>query len=164
MWTLLYDAINGSNAVIANIDNASGTDADKVRIKGQALATRGYMYMMLASHYSFSIEKEPNAVCAPIWLEPSNSITALQGVPASSVSEVYARALQDLKDALEYIPENFSHGTVSTDQYKIDYLTLLGLLARTSLYAAQWEDAYNYAEAALKINPYIMGSTGFSVN
>lgn len=161
MWTLLYDAINGSNAVIANIDNASGTDADKARIKGQALATRGYMYMMLASHYSFSIEKEPNAVCAPIWLEPSNSITALQGVPASSVSEVYARALQDLKDALEYIPENFSHGTVSTDQYKIDYLTLLGLLARTSLYAAQWEDAYNYAEAALKINPYIMNETEY---
>lgn len=156
MWDLMYTAINNCNAVIANIDQVDGEDSEKARIKGQALATRGYMYMMLASHYSFSIEKDPNAVCVPIWLEPSVYDSALHGIPASSVSEVYDRALQDLKDALDYIPEDYSHGAVATDQYKIDHLTTLGLLARTSLYAAKWQDAYDYASDALAINDYVM--------
>lgn len=156
MWDLMYTAINNCNAIITNIDQVDGDADEKTRIKGQALATRGYMYMMLASHYSFSIEKDPNAVCVPIWLEPSVYDSALHGIPASSVSEVYDRALQDLKDALDYIPEDYSHGTVATDQYKIDHLTTLGLLARTSLYAAKWQDAYDYADDALAVNDYVM--------
>lgn len=156
MWDLMYTAINNCNAVIVNIDNVEGEAVDKNRIKGQALATRGYMYMMLASHYAFSIEKDPDGVCVPIWLEPSEYDSALHGIPASSVSEVYAQALSDLEDALDYIPETYSHGNVATDQYKIDHLVTLGLLARTSLYAARWQDAYDYANQALAINSYIM--------
>lgn len=162
MWDIMYTAINNSNAVIANIDNVEGDASEKNRIKGQALATRGYAYMMLASHYSFSIEKDPDGVCAPIWLEPSEYDSALHGIPASSVSEVYAQALSDLEDALDYIPETYSHGSVATDQYKIDHLTTLGLLARTSLYAARWQDAYDYANKALAINSYIMTEDEFN--
>ena len=156
LWDLMYTAINNCNAVIANIDNVEGEQSEKNRIKGQALAPRGYMYMMLASHYSFSIEKDPDAVCVPIWLEPSDYDSALHGIPASSVSEVYDRALTDLSDALDYIPEDYSHGKVAIDQYKIDHLTTLGLLARTSLYAARWQDAYDYADRVLAVNNYIM--------
>ena len=162
MWDIMYTAINNCNAVIANIDHVEGDGSEKNRIKGQALATRGYAYMMLASHYSFSIEKDPDAVCVPIWLEPSDYDSALHGIPASSVSEVYAQALSDLKDALDYIPETYSHGNTSTDQYKIDHLVTLGLLARTSLYAARWQDAYDYADAALAINSYIMTEDEFN--
>lgn len=162
MWDLMYTAINNCNNVIAHIDGIEGDASEKSLIKGQALATRGYMYMMLASHYSFSIEKDPDAVCVPIWLEPSTYDSALKGIPASSVSEVYDRALTDLKDALDLIPENYSHGSVATDQYKIDHLTTLGLLARTSLYAARWQDAYDYASKALAINDYIMTEDEFN--
>jgi starch-binding outer membrane protein, SusD/RagB family len=60
LWDICYDAINNCNNIIANIDKASGSDTDKSRIKGQAYATRGYMYMMLASHFAFSVEKDPH--------------------------------------------------------------------------------------------------------
>lgn len=155
-WTMCYDAINNSNNIIAYVDNASGTQSDKNRIKGQAYATRGFMYMMLASHYSFAIDKDPNAVCVPIYTEPTTLGTALSGNPASSVSEVYAQALSDLKKAVELIPSSYAHGSAQTNQYKIDYTVALGLLARTSLYARQWEDAYNYASQVLERNDYLM--------
>lgn len=156
MWTIMYTAINNCNSILKHIDEVTGDATEKARIKGQAYATRGYMYMMLASHYSFAIDKDPNAVCVPIYLEPTDYDAAVAGQPASSVSEVYAQALSDLGNALTYIPENYSHGSVSTDQYKIDHLVTLGLLARTNLYARNWQDAYDYADKALAINSYLM--------
>ena len=155
-WEMCYDAINNSNNVIAYVDKASGTQSDKNRIKGQAYATRGFMYMMLASHYSFAIDKDPNAVWVPIYTEPTTLGTALSGNPASSVSEVYAQAISDLKKAVELIPSSYSHGSAQANQYKIDYTAALGLLARTCLYARQWEDAYNYASQVLERNNYLM--------
>lgn len=161
LWDFAYDAINNSNSVIAYVDNASGTEADKNRIKGQAYATRGFMYMMLASHFSFAIDKDPNAVCVPIYTEPTTMSVALTGNPASSVTEVYDQAFADLKQAVELIPSSYTHGTTASDQYKIDYTVALGLLARTSLYARKWQDAYDYATRVLERNNYLMSEAEF---
>lgn len=159
LWDLIYPAINGCNGIIKNIDKVEGASEDKARIKAQALATRGFMYMMLASNYSFAIDKDPDAVCAPIYTEPTTGAdldVALNGVAASSVTEVYQQALTDLVDALDVMPEGYSHGSNAVDQYKIDYQVILGLLARTNLYARNWEQAYNYASEVLKLNNYLM--------
>lgn len=156
LWDLMYDPINNCNGILKYIDDVAGTKEDKARIKGQALATRGYAYMILATHYSFAIDKDPNAVCVPIYTEPTDDKVALTGKPASSVSEVFGQALQDLEDALTFIPENYSHGSDAKAQYQIDHLVTLGLLARTHLYARNWQEAYNYATAALAINSYLM--------
>lgn len=156
LWDLMYDPINNCNAILKNVDDVEGSQEDKNRLKGQALATRGYAYMVLATHYSFAIDKDPNAVCVPIYTEPTTDKTALTGKPASSVSEVFAQALNDLNEALDLIPESYSHGDVKEDQYMIDHLVTLGLLARTNLYARNWQEAYNYAVAALAVNPYLM--------
>ena len=156
LWTLIYDPINNCNNIIKNIDGVAGTTEDKERIKGQALATRGYLYMYLASHYSFAIDKDPNAICVPIYTEPTDINMALTGNAASSVSEVYQQALDDLEQALVLIPVSYSHGKVAADQYLPDHLVTLGLLARTNLYARHWQKAYEYAVDALSINSYLM--------
>ena len=41
VWQLLYAGVNNANNVIDNIDAATGSQADRNRIKGQALALRG---------------------------------------------------------------------------------------------------------------------------
>lgn len=156
LWDLMYDPINNCNGIIKYIDDAAGTIADKNLIKGKAYATRGFLYMYLASHYSFAIDKDPNAVCVPIYTEPTDYTVATNGEPASSVSEVYQQALNDLEEALRLIPEGYSHGSVSTQQYVPDRLVTLGLLARTNLYARNWQKAYDNAVAALTINSYLM--------
>lgn len=156
LWDLLYNPINNCNAVLKGIDGISGDEKEKARIKGQAYATRGFLYMMLATHYSFAIDKDPNAVCAPIYTEPTDLNVALTGKPASSVSEVFAQALSDLENAKGLIPENYSHGNDAIAQYQIDYLVNLGLLARTNLYAREWQNAYDYATKVLAVNSYLM--------
>lgn len=156
LWKLMYDPINNCNSILKHIDEVSGSQEDKNRIKGQAYASRGFMYLVLASHYSFAIDKDPDAVCVPIYTEPTDYNQATGGQPAASVSEVYAQVLSDLENALELIPEDYSHGNDAKKQYQIDHLVTLGLLARANLYARHWEDAYKYATAALAVNPYLM--------
>ncbi|MCC8154154.1 MAG: hypothetical protein LIP01_08020 [Tannerellaceae bacterium] len=45
IWTLAYKTIDNMNNVIAYIDNASGDEAEKLRIKAQAYGLRGYIYI-----------------------------------------------------------------------------------------------------------------------
>lgn len=163
MWDLMYDGINNANRILKYIGTASGSDKDKQRIEGQAYAARGFFYLMLASHYSFAIDKDPNAVCVPIYTEPTESTQqALTGKPASSVTEVYNQALGDLKKGVELIPADYLHSaSVGADQYKIDHVVAMGLLARASLYARKWQDAYDYAGKVLEINDYLMTETEY---
>ncbi|MDR3118763.1 MAG: RagB/SusD family nutrient uptake outer membrane protein [Mediterranea sp.] len=150
-WTLSYAVINNMNGIIAYIDDAAGAQADRNRIKGQALALRGFIYLHLASYYSFAIDKDPDAVSVSIYTEPSDAAT--EGKPAASVSEVYAQSIADLEGALALIPENY----IRTAKWKIDTQVVLGLLSRATLYARQWEKAKNYSERLLTKNNYLMG-------
>jgi hypothetical protein len=150
-WTLSYAAINNMNGVIAYIDNAAGAQDDRNRIKGQALALRGFFYLHLASYYSFAVDKDPNAVCVPIYTEPSDAGT--EGQPAAGVSEVYAQAIADLEEALALIPENYAR----TAKWKIDTQVVLGLLSRATLYAREWGKARTYSDRLLAKNSYLMG-------
>lgn len=152
VWQLLYAGINNSNNVIDNIDDASGTETDRNRIKGQAYGLRGYMYLELASHFSFAIDKDPNAVCAPIYTKTTDLTTAENGVAASSVSEVYAQSISDLETALSLIPATYNRNA----KYQINRQVVLGLLARANLYARNWQKAADYSEQLLSENSYLM--------
>lgn len=152
IWQLLYAGINNANSVIDNIDFATGAQSERNRIKGQAYGLRGYMYLQLASHYSFAIDKDPNAVCAPIYTKTTDLKTASTGVAASSVSEVYAQAIADLEQALNLIPAGYTRPA----KYKINQQVVLGLLARANLYARHWDKAAEYSEQLLAQNSYLM--------
>ena len=156
-WLLCYRVINDCNGVLDNIDNAEGTQNDRDRIKGQALALRGFLYLHLASCYSFAIDKDPNAVCAPIYTKSTDEVSAAEGMPASSVSEVYAQSISDLEKALDLIPETY----IRNSKHKIDNQVVLGLLSRACLYARQWEKAKNYSDQLLAKNNYLMSESEY---
>lgn len=158
-WLLCYRVINDCNSVIDNVDATTGTQELKNRIKGQALALRGFLYLHLASFYSFAIDKDPDAVCAPIYVHTTDTDTAIGGNPASSVSEVYAQSISDLKDALDLIPTTYSRNS----KYKIDYQTVLGLLSRACLYAREWTDARTYSDQLLELNDYLMPESEYKM-
>lgn len=154
-WLLAYRIINNVNGVIKYIDDSYGDQQEKNRIKGQAYALRGFMYLHLASLYSFAIDKDPNAVCAPIYTEPSDSST--EGQPAASVSEVYAQSIKDLEEALKLIPENYNRPS----KYKINTQVVLGLLSRASLYSRDWEQAKTYSDRLLGMSDYLMNESEY---
>lgn len=151
-WELGYETIFNANSVIHRIDALGGSDTERNRLKGQAYALRGYMYLHFASHYAFAVDKDPNAVCVPIYTEEVDVQQAEEGKPAASVSEVYAQAISDLEEALRLIPANY----VRNAKYKIDRQVVLGLLSRASLYARQWDKAKQYSDELLQLNDYLM--------
>jgi len=142
-WLLAYRVINNCNNIIAKVDGTVGSDEDKARIKGQAYALRGYMYLNLATFYAAAIDVDPNAPCAPVYLEPT--LDSTEGKKRESLSTVYGQAISDFKEAEKLIPADYERGS---KKYKIDHQVLDGLLARAYLYTQKWEDAEKYAVKA----------------
>lgn len=154
-WNLSYKTINNMNNILAYIDNSKGDAGEKRRIKGQAYALRGFMYLHLASSYAFAIDKDPNALAVPIYLKPTTVDT--QPAKKSTVREVYNQALADLEEALVLIPE----GYVRKQKFQIDHSVVLGLLSRANLYARNWEKARDYSDRLLAKNDYLMTETEY---
>lgn len=143
-WNLMYEMVNNCNNVIAKVDASEGDASDKERIKGQAYALRGWMYLTLASLYSYSIDKDPNAPCVPIYTEPTEP--GAEGNKRETVSKVYEQAISDLSEAEKMIPDTYNRG--NSNKHKVNLQVVYGLLARANLYARHWSEAERYAALA----------------
>lgn len=154
-WNLSYKTINNMNNVLVHIDQAQGSDIEKARVKGQAFALRGYMYLHLASTYAFAIDKDPNALAVPIYVKPTTSSSEPNAL--STVAQVYAQAISDFKEALDLIPADYSRA----QKFQIDRSVVLGLLSRASLYSRNWEDAKKYSDDLLASNNYLMNEVEY---
>lgn len=141
VWTLAYKAIDNANHLITKIDNIPG-DADlKKRIKAQAYALRGYLYLNLVTYYTHAYNYDRQALSVPIYIEPTTVHT--EGNPKSTVEEVYKRAEEDLLDAYETIGDYKRNS-----KHKFDKNVIAGLLARLYLQKEDWGNAQKYAAEA----------------
>ncbi|MTG98058.1 MULTISPECIES: RagB/SusD family nutrient uptake outer membrane protein [Myroides] len=156
-WNLAYKTIDNANNVIAKVFESEGSVVDKQRVRGQALALRGFMYLHLASSYAYAIDLDPNAITAPIYLEPTSSATKPR--PAATVTEVYLQSIKDLEEALTLIPETYKRG--NTMKHKFDREVVLGLLSRAHLYARNWKEAKEYSDQLLALNSYLMNESEY---
>ncbi|HBG42451.1 MAG TPA: RagB/SusD family nutrient uptake outer membrane protein [Porphyromonadaceae bacterium] len=143
IWTLTYKVIDNANHVITKIDGVPGDDALKKRIKAQAYALRGYIYLNLGTFYAHAYAYDPQALCVPIYTEPTTNTT--KGQARRTVEEVYKQAEDDLLKAYNAL------GEYSRDaKHKIDKQVAAGILARLYLQKEQWADAQRYAQEAHK--------------
>lgn len=157
-WTILYKVIDNCNNVIAKVDNATGDEDKKQRLKGQAYALRANCYLTLASFYQFNRTGTEKAI--PIYTEPSGPTTV--GKPKSTIGEVYKLVIDDLQKALPLL-KNYQRS--GTQKWKIDLNVANGLLARAYLYNRQWTEAITSAVAARNGYPLMSGddyNKGFS--
>lgn len=143
IWTMAYKVIDNTNHLITKIDAVPGDNTLKTRIKAQAYALRGYIYLNLATFYADSYTYDPTELCVPIYLEPSTSSTV--GNAKSSVEAVYQRAEDDLIDAYNTIGDYTRDG-----KHKIDKNVIAGILSRLYLQKNDWQNAQKYAEEAHK--------------
>ena len=95
-FRMYYRCIGNSNALIDNIDNAVGVQADKNRLKAEALAMRAWSYFNLVQIYA----KRYDSTAIPnTQLGVSMPLKATdQKLPRSTVEEVYAQINKDLND------------------------------------------------------------------
>lgn len=97
-FRLYYRCIGNANALIENIDAATGTDADKKRLKAEAQTMRAWAYFNLVQIYA----KRYDATAVPNnQLGVSMPLSALDlKLPRSTVEEVYTQINKDLTDAI----------------------------------------------------------------
>ncbi|WP_295128591.1 RagB/SusD family nutrient uptake outer membrane protein [uncultured Chitinophaga sp.] len=153
-WTFQYKVIDNCNGIIENVDNATGTDADKRYLKGQALALRASVYLNLVRQYQFTYAKDKNAKSVPIYTEPTTPSTP--GKARATVQEVYDRVLEDLRTAGPLL-----EGFKRTVKNRPDLNVVNGLAARAFLTMENWDSAAARAKLARTSYP-IMEATEYS--
>jgi hypothetical protein len=139
-FDLFYPVISNANNVINNIDGAAGSQADRNRIKGEALGLRALSYFSLVQCYGerYDATKKPNN-------QPGVSMpleSGFEGLPRSTVEEVYAQINADLTEAASII------GTARLNKSHINLQVIKGLQARVALAQQDWTNAALHAQAA----------------
>ncbi|MFT3826788.1 MAG: RagB/SusD family nutrient uptake outer membrane protein [Chitinophagaceae bacterium] len=139
-YLFYYVLIGNANLIINNIDAASGPDADKKMIKGQALAYRGWCYFQMVQLYGKRFDKAGtnDGMGLSLVLSPKTTPS-----PRATVAEVYTQINKDLDDAIGllagYTRSNKSHINVSVAK---------GFKARVALAQQNWTSAAQLASEA----------------
>ena len=113
LYSSSYTIIGRVNLVLANLNKF--TDAkEKSRVEGEAAFIRGLLYFELARFFGKAYEagKTNSQPAVPLNLLPPDRKTKLK---RSTVGEVYARAISDLKKAYAQLPDE--NGGVFADKY-----------------------------------------------
>jgi starch-binding outer membrane protein, SusD/RagB family len=137
-WSYYYFLISAANNILANIDNATGPQADKDNIKGQALAVRANSYFFLVNFLQHTYKGNENKPGVPVYTTPTS-----EGKPRGTVQDVYTQMVSDLTAAETLLTgkprKHFSHINVNTVQ---------GIRARVALQMEDWATAAAYAHKA----------------
>ncbi|RPD42264.1 RagB/SusD family nutrient uptake outer membrane protein [Chitinophaga barathri] len=140
-WTFQYKVIDNANNIIANVDAAQGTDAEKRYLKGQALALRAWSYLNLVRQYQFTYAKDRNAKGVPLYTTPTDP--ASQPKPRATVAAIYDQVIADLREA-----DGLLQGFNRTVKNRPDQKVVRGLLARAFLTQENWDSAAVRAKQA----------------
>ncbi|MBQ9184772.1 MAG: RagB/SusD family nutrient uptake outer membrane protein [Bacteroidales bacterium] len=143
-WFYYYKLISNANQIIANIDNAEGTESDRNFLKAQALVYRAYSYLMVSQLYAprWAGSNGGNAEAIPLRLEPSTD-----PLPKSTLAEVYAQIYKDLDDAITLFG-NSDYVRPAADFYLPDVTVAHAVYARAAITREDWATAATHAAAA----------------
>ncbi|WP_028296264.1 RagB/SusD family nutrient uptake outer membrane protein [Olivibacter sitiensis] len=141
-----YMIISNANMIIANVDAATGPEADKRIIKGQALAYRAWSYFQMVQLFGKRYEAggDNSNLGVPLVLEPST-----EPHPRNTVAEVYSQINTDLDAAVAALD-----GYNRANKSHLDARIAKGIKARVALVQENWASAAQYAREA---------RTGFSL-
>ncbi|MGO1243481.1 MAG: RagB/SusD family nutrient uptake outer membrane protein [Sphingobacterium sp.] len=146
-YGMYYAVIGNANLIIANIDNAVGTDEERNFIKGQAYAYRAWAYYQMVQLYGKRYEKGGNnsGLGISLIVEPSEI-----AVPRSTVEETYTQINQDIDEAIRLL----SSSTERPHKSHLNINVAKGIKARVALTQQNYELADQLAKEA---------RTGFSL-
>lgn len=126
-WYYYYMLIGNANAIILNVDGATGPDTDKQWIKAQALTYRAYAYMMLAQLYCNRWSDSNNGAADGLVLRKDLSTGDLA---RSTMLETYNSIYDDLNQALTLYAAS---GKSRTAPYQMNSNVAYAVYARAAL-------------------------------
>lgn len=141
-YLLYYRLIGNANIAITSIDNATGTQAERNQIKGEALGLRAFSYFNLVQLYGkrYNEAAKPNSqLGVPLVLTPTT-----EGLPRATVEDIYTQINKDLADAVGLLT------SARTYKSHINLEVVKGLQARVALVQQNWAAAATFAADARK--------------
>lgn len=96
-WYYYYTIAGNANTILANIDNAEGTEAERNFVKASALTFRAYAFKKLVHYYCWRWQDSNNGASQGIVLRLDES-TGGQGY--ATLAETYAQIYKDLDEAI----------------------------------------------------------------
>lgn len=153
-YRTFFRIIGNTNYIIANIDQAEGTQAERNRIKAEALTLRAYSYSYLVQFYGTrynAAAKPNNQLAVPMPLLPSDS-----RMTRVSVETIYTQIVKDLDEAIALNVTNVPNKT------HINVWVSKGLRARVALTMQDYPNAIKYAKEVVDGNVYpLMNQTAY---
>lgn len=145
-----YSITRRANAVLENIDKfPAGPFKDNAR--GEALATRAFIYFDMARVFSKTFE---NATTADSTMAYITSTDAKQMPVKESLRGFYQKIVRDLTSALPLISSNNGVG-------RLNKSAVSGLLSRLYLYMGDFTNCISSSNAALGTTPVLPTRTEF---
>jgi hypothetical protein len=140
-WNFWYQVINNSNQIIANIDNATGSDSDKKRIKSEALAYRAWGHFYIVQLYgSRYVAGQSNTQLGV----PLMKTSTVEPQVRATVEEVYTHINSDLNEAATLLVG----APARSNKSHIDLNVINGIKARVLLTQGKWAEAAAAAATA----------------
>jgi starch-binding outer membrane protein, SusD/RagB family len=161
VYRFYYRIISNANVLINGIDAATGPDADKKIIKGEALAYRAWAHFQLVQLWGkrYDATTKPNTQLGVPLLVTNN----LTGQARATVEDVYTQINKDLNDALTLLNGYTRAGSAAKSNFNVNVVQ--GLKARVALTQQDWETAATSAIAARTGYPLMSNAdyqTGFN--
>lgn len=166
MWADCYRAINRANYVIDAVENNARVQADptfnanKDRIKGEALAIRGIVHFELMKFWALPYNiQNPSENTKPqsgvvLRTQPTKEFNPdASKSTRSTIEECYTQIIKDLEDASLLLNANaFSGDRISGDATK-------AMLSRVYFFKGDYEKSRNFANQVIVSNRYALADS-----
>ncbi|WP_288857212.1 RagB/SusD family nutrient uptake outer membrane protein [uncultured Bacteroides sp.] len=96
-WYYYYTIAGNANTILANIDNAEGTEAERNFVKASALTFRAYAFEKLVHYYCWRWQDSNNGASQGIVLRLDEST---DGQGYATLAETYTQIYKDLDEAI----------------------------------------------------------------
>ncbi|WEK37505.1 MAG: RagB/SusD family nutrient uptake outer membrane protein [Candidatus Pseudobacter hemicellulosilyticus] len=142
-YAISYKYIMGCNAVLDNIDEAIGTQTEKDRVRGEALAMRAWHYFRLVNVFGEPYNYNKDALGVPLKLtsELTDQLSA-----RATVGQVYEVIVRDLQEAARLLDPL----SITRRDYRINQPAIHILLSRVYLYMENWQGAVTEVNKAFE--------------
>ncbi len=143
-WSYYYEIIANANAIIANVDGASGLETEKAFYKAQALTFRAYCYVKLLELYTPRWQDTNNGAVDGVVLRLDESTGSM---PLSSVADCYAQIYADLDEAIALFKES-NRDRKASEVWLTNINVAYGVYARAALHKQDYSKALENAKLA----------------
>jgi hypothetical protein len=142
LWTGEYKKIFTANLILANIDEVTGDEVSRQRVKADAYFIRAYSYWVLANYY-----------CAPysaanmgaLGLPLKKTVDYTESLKRATLQETYDLIMSDIAEAQKVSVDDVE----SRKAWRVSKKAIAAFLSRVHLFRGEYDQSLVQAEIAL---------------